>query len=329
MFGAAHRADSASAEVPGAELAAALFALHRLHVESVAWITSSRTRYQVSCISARRSCISHSMNAGAVAVRAGARVIRARAAEQPLRLFCRALLIVFMLQRGTNRLAARRHAARAFFVLGLASGLTTAGSSARSLALAAGVSVYVVDRRDRGPRYLFVPLSLVWPSNLIFIYPRWNVSQTVWWQYLFPLVVDAARGRRVAVRCAACAIGGAAFFVVTLAPALSIRHVYPFRFFNSRRSLSVPRQHGVFALAAAGLADAGGSLRRPTSVRDPRAAHVALPLAFLTWKQAHLYANADTLYTTTIDATLSAVAYHNLGALYLHGFRKISIRRFR
>ena len=28
--------------------------------------------------------------------------------------------------------------------------------------------------------------KLVWPAELIFIYPRWQVSRAEWWQYLFP-----------------------------------------------------------------------------------------------------------------------------------------------
>src|SRR5205085_2341462 len=33
--------------------------------------------------------------------------------------------------------------------------------------------------------------KLVWPANLVFIYPRWQVSQSVWWQYLYPAAAVA------------------------------------------------------------------------------------------------------------------------------------------
>ena len=28
--------------------------------------------------------------------------------------------------------------------------------------------------------------KLVWPENLIFVYPRWEIDESAWWQYAFP-----------------------------------------------------------------------------------------------------------------------------------------------
>ena len=33
--------------------------------------------------------------------------------------------------------------------------------------------------------------KLIWPSNLTFIYPRWDIDASVWWQYLFPAAAIA------------------------------------------------------------------------------------------------------------------------------------------
>ena len=38
-----------------------------------------------------------------------------------------------------------------------------------------------------GRAIVFYVVTLVWPANLTFVYPRWDVSQSVWWQYLYPL----------------------------------------------------------------------------------------------------------------------------------------------
>ena len=32
--------------------------------------------------------------------------------------------------------------------------------------------------------------KLVWPVPLIFTYPRWDVNQAVWWQYVFPRALE-------------------------------------------------------------------------------------------------------------------------------------------
>src|SRR5262249_12520196 len=75
----------------------------------------------------------------------------------------------------------------------------------------------------------FYATTLAWPLDLAFIYPRWNVNQSVWWQYLFPIaalavaVVAWRLRRRTRAPFAALAI-----FAVTLAPALGFVNVYPF-----------------------------------------------------------------------------------------------------
>ena len=44
--------------------------------------------------------------------------------------------------------------------------------------------------------------KLLWPQPLVFLYPRWEIDPSAWWQYLFPaaalalpVVLWLARGR--------------------------------------------------------------------------------------------------------------------------------------
>ena len=115
-------------KVPGAELAAALFALHPVHVESVAWITELKnTLSGVLYLSAalvyltfdeRRRWSRYALALGLFAL---ALLSKTVTASLPA-----ALLIVIWWQRG--RIDWRRDVTplAPFFVLGLASGLTTA-----------------------------------------------------------------------------------------------------------------------------------------------------------------------------------------------------------
>ena len=34
--------------------------------------------------------------------------------------------------------------------------------------------------------------KLLWPHPLTFIYPRWSISESSWWQFLFPLAALAS-----------------------------------------------------------------------------------------------------------------------------------------
>jgi protein O-mannosyl-transferase len=55
--------------------------------------------------------------------------------------------------------------------------------------------------------------KLFWPANLIFVYPRWQVSQTVWWQIRFPdSNVAGAWNIVLAEQAVARPVGGTALF---------------------------------------------------------------------------------------------------------------------
>src|SRR4030095_16742782 len=78
-----------------------------------------------------------------------------------------------------------------FLSLSIAAGLMTAwveygnmGYRARMLDLS------LLDRCLIAGRAFWFQLSkLLWPSNLMFVYPRWDINPALWWQYLFPIGV--------------------------------------------------------------------------------------------------------------------------------------------
>ena len=74
--------------------------------------------------------------------------------------------------------------------------------------------------------------KLVWPNPIIFIYPRWVIDSSIWWQYIYPITFlllvfmlwywrkNIGRGPLTAIL----------FFAGSLFPALGFFNVYPMRY---------------------------------------------------------------------------------------------------
>ena len=158
--------------------------------------------------------------------------------------------------------------------------------------------------------------KLFWPANLTFIYPRWQIDSGAWWQYLFPLGGGGLAGRDVGDPASdARPAGGRLVFrrhAVSRVGFLQPVHV---PLFARRRPLPVsgkPGDHyvvfgrrGAAAAAPEGWGKVAGA-----------AACLALlaVLAVLTWRQSRMYADAETLFRTTIDRNPECwLAHNNLG----------------
>ena len=152
----------------------------------------SRTRCPRCSTSARRSlgCATRrEANAGAYAMSLGLFVLglcsKTVTATLPA-----ALLVIAWWQRG--RVSWRDDVVPLqpfLFILGIVAGLSTVWVE-RSLVGAEGAAFDLtpIERALIAGRALwFYAGKLLWPVNLVFIYPRWNVSQVTWWQYAYPL----------------------------------------------------------------------------------------------------------------------------------------------
>jgi tetratricopeptide (TPR) repeat protein len=308
--------------VPGATLAAVIFALHPVHVESVAWITELKNTlsgafYLVAALAYLRFDRERERTfyGAALVLFVLALLTKSVTASLPA-----AILVVLWWQRGRIEWTRDVRPLVPFFALGATAGLITAWIE-RTIVGAHGAD-YQFTLLERaliaGRAIWFYLAKLVWPADLVFVYPKWRIDQSDPVQYLYPLGALALAAALWALRSRTRApLAALLFFAGTLFPALGFLNVYPFRYSFVADHFQYLASLGIIALAAAGAARL---LDRPRVAWASTALLVAIsvPLAVLTWRQSHDYADAETLYRATIRRNPAAtMAYINLGILLI------------
>jgi protein O-mannosyl-transferase len=313
--------------IPGAYFAAAIFALHPVQVESVAWITEIKnTLSAVFYLSAAIAWLRYreQQNAGAYALAFGLFLL-ALCSKTVTATLPAALLVIEWWRRG--RLSWQRDVLPLvpFFILGAAAGLSTVWVE-RSLVGAEGAEFDLspIERCLIAGRALwFYAGTLLWPVNLVFIYPRWRVSHGTWWQYVYPVAAMAVFAVAWSLRRRSRGpLAGMLYFAGTLFPALGFFNVYPFLFSFVADHFQYLASLGLITLAAAGLARLLERRRRwGRPVANVICLAVLSTLALLTWRQSHVYADVESLYRATIAGNPESwMAHNNLaGALIARG----------
>jgi tetratricopeptide (TPR) repeat protein len=293
--------------LPGAWLAAALFALHPMNVESVAWITErknvlSAVLYLAAALAYLRFAFPARGEIGrpwlyalATACFLGALLSKTVACSLPVTL---GLLVWW--KRG--RLTARDGATLLpWLAMGLALALVTVWMEKHHVgATGADWSLSLVERALVAGRALwFYAGKLVWPHPLIFIYPRWRVDAGMWWQYLFPLAAAAVPFAFYALRQR---IGwgplvAVAIYAITLAPALGFIDVYPMRYSFVADHFAYHASMGLIALGAAAMVSRRADLG---SAAVPAAVVLLGTLGVLTWRQGYVYRDLHTLWADVL-----------------------------
>ncbi len=305
-------------------LAALLFALHPVHVESVAWITEEKnTLSLVFYLAAALVYLQFDEHR------------RSRAYVGALLLFvcslgCKtvtatlpaALLVVFWWKRG--RLEWRRDVLPLlpWFAAGAAGGLfsswverTYVGAQGADFHLSAAGRVLVAGRA-----IWFYLGKLAWPFGLNFVYPRWPVDAGVWWQWLFPL---GAVGLGVALwmlrRRTRAPLAAFLLFAGSLFPVLGFVNLYGALYSWVWDHWQYLADLAPLALAAAGLVRVWNWLagRLAWSGLVPATA-LAVLLGALTWAHCGMFHDDQTLYRTTLARNPGCwMAHNNLGLLLM------------
>jgi protein O-mannosyl-transferase len=299
-------------------LAALLFALHPVCVESVAWISEQKnTLSAVLYFSAALAYLrfDEERRGRPYALATGLFVL-ALLTKTVTATLPAALLVVFWWKRGG--LSWRRDVvplAPWFALAGAGGWLTAWFERTRIGAEGAGFELTLVQRSLLAGRVTWFYLGkLVWPADLMFIYPRWTVDPAQAWQWLFPLAVLALlvglwlRRRRGAM-------AGLLIFVGTLFPALGFINVFPFVFSFVADHFQYLASASILAMASAGL----GAVLTRFSPGVSRTVNVLLltALGALTWAQTGMYRDAFALYETTLARNPSCWLAHNNLAMLL------------
>jgi tetratricopeptide (TPR) repeat protein len=319
-------------DVPGAGLAAAVFAVHPVHVESVAWITELKnTLSAVFYLSAMWVYLRFDPPADRHAgeprrfapwALAFALFVCALLSKTVTATLPAAILVILWWKRG--RLEGRREVVPLvpFFVVGAAFGLMTAWFERTYIgATGPDFQFSAIERLLIAGRVFWFYLGkLLWPADLVFIYPRWKIDAAVGWQYVFPVSALALVIALWALRnrIGRGPLAAVLFFGGTLFPVLGFFNVYPFKFSFVADHFQYLASLGVITLGAAGIATLlrrAGLWDRPAGTAICTA--LVLVLASLGWGQSRIYRDAETLWLdTTRRNPTGFMAFNNLGYEY-------------
>jgi tetratricopeptide (TPR) repeat protein len=311
--------------VSGAWLGAALFALHPVQAQSVAWVAERKNVLMVfffllSLLAWTRFIDEPTKRpwrfyALALVFYAFSLSAKTTACTLPA-----ALLLVLWLQKrpiGWRRLAE----AAPFVALALGIGLVTVWWERYHLGTHGKLfEIGPVERVLIASRALwFYAGKLLWAANLAFSYPRWTISASaplayVWLLGTAALALVIWRLRRWAGRSLEVA---ALFFAATLGPMLGFIMLSTFQYSFVADHYQYLACLGPLALLAAGLELGWERMTKQSPVlRVIFCAVLLAALGAMTWHQCGMYADAETLWRATIARNPGSwLAHNNLGAL--------------
>jgi tetratricopeptide (TPR) repeat protein len=302
--------------VPGAWIAAALFAFHPVQAESVAWVTELKntqsTLFYLLAVLMWMNFLRAEPSNGwkyyslTILLYVLALLSKTTACTLP------AVLLLVPWMQG-ERIGWRRIVQVVpFMFLGIAAGLVSIwweqhlGNYQQDV----GQGLSLVQRALVAAHALwFYAGKLVYPVNLTFSYPHWQMDARNPLNYIWLAGCLAATlvlwfwrkaiGRRV--------IGAVIFFVAALSPLLGFIPLFTFKYSYVADHYQYVASIGLLALAAAGLQ------------RIPRVFSliVLLTLGVLTWNQAHIYQDQTALWKDTLTKNpTSWMADDNLGTIF-------------
>jgi tetratricopeptide (TPR) repeat protein len=329
-------------DVRGAWLGAALFAVHPVCVESVAWITERKnTLCVVFFLLSLLAAIEFWLPCSAIPARKAPAARNDPAAKFGLRRFYWMALVLYVCALWSKTATVglpvvilllawwkrgrliRRDVLLIvpFLAVGAGMALITL-SIERRLVLIGGVAeewrFLPFERSLIAARALWFYLGkLCWPHPLMFMYPRWQLEAVSWPGYVAVLATGAVvfmlwRRRNQWARPALVAL---AYFFIMLFPLLGFFNGVFFRYSFVCDHFQYLACLGPLALAAAGITSLLNRLAASQPlVRHSLCAILLLGLSLLTWRQTAVYYSLETLWRNTLEHNPDSwMAHANLG----------------
>ena len=313
--------------VPGAWLAGAIFALHPVQVESVAWITERKNVlmgffFLLTLLAWLAFVDERTTRPWRFYTLALILYVLALSAKTTACTLPAALFLTLWLQKkpiNWNRI----FEILPFLVLGIAMGLLAMwweryhqGTSRAALTFLSPIERVLIASRA----VWFYLSKLIWPYNLTFIYPRWDIAPTHLLDYAWLVAGIALCGaiywlRRYVGRSVEVA---AAFFVVTLSPVLGFIMLFTFRYTFVADHYQYLACIGPIALVSAGVIRLADLVKQRRAIIFCAALFALTSLWALTWRQATMYGDIERLWRTTLARNPDCwMAHTNLGLVLL------------
>jgi tetratricopeptide (TPR) repeat protein len=308
--------------MPGAWLAAALFAVHPVNVQSVAWITELKNTlamlfYVTSLLFYLRFEDTARWRWYGMALGFFVFALLSKTAAVPLPIV---LLGLAWWQR--DRVSSRDvRLTLPFFGIALLLGLITVWFQYHSI----GSEIVRADSfwsrlAGAGWAVWFYLYKALLPVNLIFVYTKWQIDATKLLSYVPGLLVLACAVFFLRFRkgWGKAWLFGLGYFVVMLLPVLGFLNIYFMRYSLVADHWQYFSIIGPIGLVAAGITWASDRLKKRNVFLVPVfSAILLLVLGVLTWRQTCNYSDVETLWNMTIARNPACwMAYNNRGNVY-------------
>ena len=308
-------------EVPGALLATAIFALHPVQVESVAWAVELKNTLSAvfffGCILAYLN-FDENQNKTRSYVTVLALFLLGMMAKPILATLPAVMLILLWWKRGNLEWKNDVRSLVPFIVLGIIAGLFSAWMEREFSGAQREITILSITQRllVAGRAFWFYLDKIFWPSNLCFMYPRWKVNSSEWWQYASPIAALFLFGLAWQLRARWRApLAGLLFFVATLLPLLGFFNVSFFRFSFVADHFQYLPIIGIITPVSAGAVLLLNRFGRWQQLLGYGFCGVLLiTLAALSWMHSRVFRDPATCYRAVVELNPSSwAAQINLG----------------